>query len=226
MKTILTALALTLPCHAAVSFTLPGSSESAAWTGLKGSNYTSAAGFPSYPTATNPWPNALTPDSVSMLDSEFNKVSGGGYFASSSIYDSGIPGTFRMTSLTAIANLETVVMQADVGALLGGAPVLSYNGGTQQLVADFSGNSAGNFVANNFDGSTTPSTNQAWQWDLSGLGETITEYSVEWSTAAHGTIYEVNLAEGNSFAQVVPEPSLTLLALLSSSLLFRRRRDR
>lgn len=223
MKTILTALALAIPCQAAISFSLPGSSETALWTSFNSSNYTSAAGFPSHPTATNPWPNALTPDSESILDSSFNKISGGGYFASSSLYDAGTPGTFKAISPTALAGLETVIFQADVGSLLTVPPILSYNGGTQLLSPDFSTNMDGEYLTG-FGGPPSPTTNQAWQWDLSGVSESITEYSIEWSTNPHGTIYELNLAEGNSFAQVIPEPSLPILCLISLTFAALRRR--
>lgn len=224
MKTTILLLALTLPCHAAISFSLPGNSGHAVWTGLNSSNHTSAEGFPSYPIATNPWPNAISPDAGATLDGEFDKVSGGGYFATSSLYDSGIPGTFRLSRLTAITDLETVIFQADVGSVLGGAPLLSYNGGTQDLAADYSANFTGDYVSG-FGGPLAPTTNQVWQWDLSGTGEAITEYAITWSTAPHGTVYQLNLSEGDSFAQVVPEPSAALLGVLSLSLLtFHRRR--
>lgn len=224
MKTILATAALALPCHAAISFSLPGNSNHAAWTNLNNTNHTSAAGFPSFFTSTNPWPLALTPDAGATLDSEFAKISGGGYFATSSLYDAGTPGTFKVSSLTAMANLETVVFQADVGSLLGGAPLLSYNEGGQDLPADFIANGTGDYLSG-FGDPLTPTTNQVWQWDLSGAGEPITEYSIEWSTAPHGTVYELHLSEGDSFAQVVPEPSLPVLGLLSLSFaIFLRRR--
>jgi len=216
-------LALAIPCNAAISFTLPGNSESAAWTGLTSANYPFSAGFPSFPTSTNPWPSALTPDSGSVLGGSFNKVSGGGYFASSSIYDAGTPGTFRITDLASIVNLDTVVFQADLGSVLGSAPLLSYNGGTQNLAADFSTTSTGSFVTG-FGGPPSPTTNHAWQWDLSGVPAPVTEFAIQWTTAPHGTIYRLDLAAGDSFSQVIPEPSAALLAALSITLAASRRR--
>lgn len=224
MKNTSLLLALTVPCHAAISFSLPGNSESAAWNGLNNANYTSAAGFPSFPTATNLWPSSLTPDSGSTLGGSFNKVSGGGYFATASLYDAGTPGTFRITDLASVANLQTVVFQADLGSVLEGAPVLSFNGGTQGLAAGFTATSAGNF-SGGFGGSPAPTTNHAWQWDLSGVSGPITEFAIGWTTAPHGTIYRLDLAAGDSFTQVIPEPSTALLGLATLTLAtFRRRR--
>ena len=224
MKHTAVFFALAIPCNAAISFSLPGNSESAAWSGLNSSNYPSSAGYPSYPTATNPWPSALAPDSGATFGGNFNKASGGGYFASTSIYDAGTPGTFRITDMASIGNLETVVFQADLGSVLGAAPVLSYNGGSQNLDADFTATSAGNFFGG-FGGTPEPTTNFAWQWDLSGVPVAITEYSIEWTTNPHGTIYQLDLTAGDSFTRVVPEPSAPLLAALSLTLAaFGRRR--
>lgn len=223
MKHTTILLALAIPCHAAISVSLPGNSESAVWSGLNSSNYTSGAGFPGYTTATNAWPSALTPDSGATLGGNFEKISGGGYFASTSLYDSGTPGTFRITDLSSLANLETVIFQADLGSALGGAPVLSYNGGTQSLAADFVGTSTGNFLGG-FGGPPEPTTNYAWQWNLSGVSGSITEFAIDWTTNPHGTIYQLDLAAGDSFTQVVPEPAVPLLSALSLTLFVLRRR--
>lgn len=224
MKHTAILFALAIPCQAAISFSLPGSSESAAWSGLNSTNYNSSEGFPSHPTATNTWPSALTPDTGATLGGSLNKISGGGYFASASLYDAGTPGTFQITDLASVAGLETVIFQADLGSVLGAVPVLSYNGGSQALAADFTGTSTGNF-AGGFGGPPSPTTNYAWQWDLSGVSGSITEFAIEWTTNPHGTIYQLDIAAGDSFAQVVPEPTTSLLAALSLTLVaFRRRR--
>ncbi|MFD2255160.1 hypothetical protein ACFSSA_00600 [Luteolibacter algae] len=224
MKFHVLLLALSSPLHAAISFTLPGNSESAAWTGLNATNYTSASGYPSYPTATNPWPAAIDPDSGSTANGSFNKVSGGGYFASSSLYDAGTPGTFSISGTTSL-NPETIIFQADLGSAFGSDPVLSFNGGAQSIAASHTGTSTGNF-SGGFGGPPVPSTNYAWQWDLSSAPENISSYTIEWTTAPHGTIYQLDLAVADSFTQVVPEPAAPLLALLSFSLLsFKRRRE-
>lgn len=224
MKPLYFAFALTIPCHAAVNFTLPGASENAAWTNLTSSQYNSAAGFPSYGTANEEWPNALTPDIGSSLDATLNKMAGGGYFTASSLYTGFTPGSFQITNLNSMADLETVIFQAHIGLLLGSAPVLSYNGGSQQIAADFSGATDGGLTIPNFDGTITHSSNQIWQWDLSGVAVPITEYTIDWGTTTHGTVYDLRLTEGDTFVQVVPEPSIPAFSLLSASLLILRRR--
>ncbi|MCX8240174.1 MAG: PEP-CTERM sorting domain-containing protein [Akkermansiaceae bacterium] len=224
MKHTAILFALAIPCQAAISFSLPGNSESAAWSGLNNTNYLSTAGFPSYPTATDSWPSALTPDTGATLGGSLNKISGGGYFASASLYDAGTPGTFQITDLASLAGLETVVFQADLGSSLGAVPLLSYNGGSQALTADFTGISTGIF-SSGFGGPPSPTTNHAWQWDLSGVSGSITGFAIEWTTNPHGTIYQLDLVAGDSFTQVVPEPTTSLLAALSLTLAaFRRRR--
>ena len=223
MKYTTILFALTIPCHAAISISLPGNSETAAWTGLNNTSYPSTAGFPTHSTSTDLWPSAISPDAGATLGGSLNKVSGGGYFASSSLYDAGTPGTFRITDLASVADLETVIFQADLGSPLGADAILSYNEGSQALAADYTATSAGNNQSG-FGGPSEQTTNYAWQWDLSGVSAPITDFTVTWSTNPHGTIYQMNLDTGDTFTQAVPEPTVSLLAALSLALTALRRR--
>jgi hypothetical protein len=207
--------------HAAITFTLPGNPESAAWTGLNNVNYPAASGWNSFGTNTQPFQAALSPDSGSTLGGAFNKLSGGGYFASTSIYNFGVPGAFHITDSSPLAGLETVVFQVDLGSALGAVPVLNYNGGSQTLAPDFQATAPGDFISG-FGGPPAPTTNHAWQWDLSALGAT--SYEIRFTTIEHGTIFRLDLAAGDSFAQVIPEPSSLLLCAVGAIAFTRRRR--
>lgn len=222
MKTTLALLTLAAAhSHAAITFTLPGNSESAAWTSLNNVKYPAASGWNSFGTNTQPFQAALSPDSGSTLSGAFNKLSGGGYFASTSIYNFGVIGTFHMADSAPLAGLETVIFQADLGSALGTVPVLNYNGGNQALAPDFQATSPGNFISG-FGGPPAPTTNYAWQWDLSALGAT--SYEINFGTIAHGTIFRLDLAAGDTFAQVIPEPSSLMFAALGAFAFTRRRR--
>ena len=228
MKTTLALLALAVvQSQAAITFTLPGNSESAAFTSLNNIKYPSSAGWRNFGenllsplNGTTPTLN-VTADVGSTLSGEFNKVSGGGYFSSSSIYNFGTPGTLRIFDSSAIASLETVIFQADLGSLLAGLPTLNYNGGTQALAPGFQTTAPGDFISG-FGGPPAPTTNYAWQWDLSALGAT--SYEINFGTIAHGTIYRLDLAAGDSFTQVIPEPSSLMFAALGAFAFTRRRR--
>lgn len=213
--------------HAAISITLPGNSESAAFTSLNNIKYLSSAGWRNFGgnllsplNGTTPALN-VTADLGSTLSGEFNKVSGGGYFASSSIYNFDTPGTLRIFDSSAIASLATVIFQADLGSALAGAPTLNFNGGTQALVSDFQTTAPGGFTSG-FGGPPAPTTNYAWQWDLRSLGAT--SYEINFGTIAHGTIFRLDLAAGDTFAQVIPEPSSLILSAFGTFFLTRRRR--
>jgi hypothetical protein len=153
------------------------------------------------------------------------KVSGNGYFASQSIYDGGGAGLYSISDTSPLANLETIVFQLDTGTSIGVLPSLNYNGGSQALPANWFAQADGEYSTFNFQtGQSFPTQNRAWQWDLTGLG--VTSYEILWGSVTnnHLTQYEFNLTTGDSFTQVIPEPSAALLASFASIALFRRRR--
>ncbi len=222
MKTTLALLALaTSQSHAAITLTLPGNTESALWTPLNNVKYPSSAGWNSFGMNTQPFQAALSPNPESTLGGTFNKLSGGGYFASSSIYNFGVPGTFHISDLSPLAGLETVVFQADLGTALAAVPILNYNGGSQALAPIFQTTAPGNFLSS-FGGPPAPTTNYAWQWDLSAVE--VTSYEVRFTTIEHGTIFRLDVAASDSFAQVIPEPSSLMLGVVGVLVFTRRRR--
>jgi hypothetical protein len=212
----------------AISIKLPGNSESAGWHEL-GTNYPgntwAADGFPAaFPLAGSPWPGAITPNVAgSDASAVFGKSSGAGYFASSSIYNAGAAGTHFLSDANPLANIQTLVVQFDLGSPLADTPIFTFNGGTAGPAPAFSATADGNHLTG-FGGPPSPTTVHAWQWDLSSISDPITDWSIAFTTAPHGTIYEAYLDAGDLFAQVIPEPSSVLLATLASSALLRRRR--
>jgi hypothetical protein len=226
MKSSILLLALAIPCHAAISFTLPGNSEVAVWTEIKNTKYLSSSGYNTFGTNTslfntNPALAALSPDAGSTLGGTFKKESGGGYFASTSLYNFGVPGTFLIGDTTPIGSLDTVIFQVDINTAMGSVPFLNFNGGSQALAPSYQTSSPGLFIAG-FGGPPAPTVNHAWQWDVSSLG--VTSYEVSFTTIPHSAIFRLDLAAGDSFAQVIPEPSSALLGIVSLTLVSIRRR--
>ena len=165
MKSLFCLIGLAVPALGAISFSLPGISESASWT------LTSALhpGFNTFGTAANPWASAVTSD----------------------------------------AGTASVVLSKISDPLI--SMVLNYNGGSQALPADFSVVIAGSGYPD-----------RAWQWDLSAVSS-ITSYEILYS--GHHAANSLSVTTGDTFVQVIPEPSMSLLgaAALAFTLIPRRR---
>lgn len=222
MKHLILTLTLgSAAAHAAVSYNLPGTMETAGWDQLNRSD-TTFWDDNGYPTAgPGAWPAPVDANvSGSTSSAEFSKLGGGAYFAGSSIYNAGTPDVFTLADSSPQADLSTIIFQADLGSALASVS-LSYNGGSQALAADFTGATMGEYLSG-FGGPPSPTTNHVYQWDLSGMG--VTDYAITFTTVPHGTIFELNLATGETFAQVVPEPSVALLGGAAGLLLLTRRR--
>ena len=223
---VISSIAAISTAHAAITISLPGNSEFAKWGQLRSSNYPGAGGSSSFVNTTGAWAGPIAANTPVTSSAVFSKVSGGGYFASTSVYDAGTSGNFKLADASPITNLKTLVLQLDTGAPVGVAPVLHYNGGSQSLLANFNTTSTGNYLSG-FGGPPSPTTNYAWQWDFSSVAGSITSYEVTWGslTNNHLTQYEIHLSTGDSFVQVVPEPSAALIGSLATLALFRRRRN-
>lgn len=205
MKSFLCLLALAAPAFGAISFSLPGNSESASWT------LTSALhpGFNTFGTAANPWSSAVSPD-AGTAGAELNKIAGSGYIGGSFLYTAGTVGGFSLSDASPIPSLATVVFQGRISDLLDSV-VLNYNGGNQSLPADFS---------TVITGSGYP--DRAWQWNLSGISG-ITSYEILYS--GHHAATSLSVTAGDAFAQVIPEPSSAVFGIAALGLtLIRRRR--
>lgn len=160
------------------------------------------------------------------------KSSGYGYIASSSLHQglggfAVVPGGDFTITGSAMEGLETVVFQIQATdrdeVVFANLPTLTI--GSTTLAADYSSlfatieaYSTGGFGDQDMD-------YYAFQWDLSGLtiseGET---FAIDWTGLANSGIYAMQLNQGDTFVQVVPEPSTGLLVGMGLGLVILRRR--
>lgn len=191
---------------------LVGTTEYEGWESLTAANN---PGYPGFFNFMDPWPSPIAPNIAgSAGNAGFDKVSGGGYPGSASIYNFTAPGTYSIAKSAAIAGLETVVVQLDLGegnSFFTAAPVLNYNGGTQQLAPTFVEQGSGpTAFTNPQTGDPDTTTLFGYQWDLSTIGG-ITNYAVQWTTDAHVTTYNLRLDSSDSYTgnaiTAVPEPA-------------------
>jgi hypothetical protein len=203
------ALLFLTPLHAAVmvDMPLPGSQDTTLWSSLKNTNVglVAAAGA-----------GTVT-------------VQAPGYQAGVGLYSFSTSYSATVTQASSF-DMHTVVFQADLAPNpefpipFSGGPVLSFNGGAQNLVASYfkvlgTENRLTSFGPQTYTGA-------AWQWDLSGLGETINSVSVVHPYSVHTAVAGLRIDTGSSFLQVIPEPSSTLLASLAAGVLACRRKRR
>ncbi|MEM9585958.1 MAG: PEP-CTERM sorting domain-containing protein [Planctomycetota bacterium] len=198
---------------------LSGNTDFDGWDDLSVNNPDiSSPPYPSFPGAA-PWPAPIeslltqntfpnTADDDPTGDAIFNKTSGNGYPASSTIYSSPFgTGTYVVSDSTALPGLETIVFQAEIGSgssgWLTGDPTLTVNGTTavplaNSLLVDVNFDPAGPF------GPLSRNT-FLYQWDVTGLG--VTDFDIDFGLAGtSATIWALQLDQGDTFA-AVPEPT-------------------
>jgi PEP-CTERM motif len=227
---------------------LSGNIDSDVWTnaGLTGAANPGYGGFP----GTSAWPGPIqsSQGGDAGLVKVANGAGGGVYPISSGLYFGGVSsvgntlgGTLAVQDATALAGLANVVFQIQIGEALGydffnhALPVLSYNGGSQNLAAtvwqvtDQTPN--GTFPVPG--GGTAPIYINTYllQWDLSGISG-ITDFSISFSGVQHGQVYALRLDQSDVYgnggtAPAVPEPaSLALLGCGVAALFVKlRKRD-
>lgn len=225
MKTTSLPLALltlsSLSASAALSISLPGNTSNDGWDQLVGSRLT---GYGNHP-GLAPWPDTIAPNvSGSAGDAVFGKASGGGYLGSASFYDGGNSGSLFLSSQNPVAEMATLVFQIDMGSSsFAASPQLLVNGSTLLTPIASTVNPGDHSVT--FGGPPVQTQKHAFQWDLRTIDGPITDYRVQWDTTPRTTIYEMELATGDTFLQVIPEPSIALLAFFATPLLLRRKRN-
>lgn len=184
-------------------------SEYEGWENLNSSNPTINGYGGTYP-GYDAWPNPIASNaSGSTGNAGYNKTSGAGYVGNGSIYSSAA-GSFSLSSTAAsLDDVNTVIFQLDAGlndTWTNYIPTLSYNGGSQALTADYTGLTNGNFTSE-FGGETIYSSNLLYQWDLGGIGDTITEYVINYDVVAHTQTYALQLDSSEAIlsGSVIPE---------------------
>lgn len=238
-----------------ISPNLPGTRDFDAWDTVSLSRFNpqvAAAGpaFPSDPFNTfQPWLATIdssiqelddmgTPDVTDDIgvvldptgDAGFAKLSGAGFPATASVYAGFLPGSngsFSVFDTTPIADIETVVLQINIGEGDGGSLDASslnllLNGGTNAPAPVFSQVIDSGL---GFDPSVGDITIDVWlvQWDLRGLGP-ITSIDAQFSTEASSTtIRGLQLDQGSEFV-LVPAPASAALLSIAGLVTARRRR--
>jgi hypothetical protein len=222
LSRLILTLAAAAHSHAALSFDLPGNRENADWSELTSARHSPPA-YPSFGNYTDDWSMPIAANEGSDGAAALNKLGGGGFPSSTSIYSFFTPGTFAVTQQDPLADLATVIWQIDHSVPFLAEPVLNFNGESQGLPPTFVSRQRGNFSGTGPIGPFT-TTLAAYQWDLSGISGDVDRYEIVWQGGLHQSIFTMRTDEADQFAQVVPEPSLTLLSLGSLAFLLRRRR--
>lgn len=173
------------------------------------------------------WPSAIGSDVAGSGDSTVNRTFGTHYSASASLYSFAGPSGFTMGDNSAIADLATVVFTiADwAGSSPTTDPVLSFNGGTQQLAATaVASNPFGDIL---FGGDSINISVRTFQWDLSAFSG-ITDFSIDWTQGSSAGIVGFQLEQSDVFsvASAIPVPAPGSLALLALGGLTAARRRR
>ncbi|MDB6079842.1 MAG: hypothetical protein JWO82_3589 [Akkermansiaceae bacterium] len=186
---------------------------------------TSSGGVGTLPSYASPWAQPLGSNTAGSGDALFNKTSGSGAFAGAGLYQAGGTGSFSVSDSTALTGLSTVVFQMEVNYLDTGASFsdtavsLVINGITYTpAFSTYFSQSAG-------DAAVLASNKIfAYQWDLTGVAG-VSSFAVNWDgPSSSGQITSLQLTQGTTFTQVVPEPSAAFLGSIAAGLLVLRRR--
>lgn len=220
----------------------------ASWTELRGTTIPGSGSFPGS-TMWAPVPSQAGNDTNSLLSKISNGAGGGPYGASGSIYFGGFSGdanvnggTLAVGSTVPLDGLTTVLFQLQIGEATTydffnhALPTLSYttSSGTVSSVAATYSSLYNQF----YNGTVTMPTGEeplytnsyALQWDLSGVSEDITSFSISFTGVQHAQLYGVSLQQGNEgnsssiLPSAVPEPSALLIGALGLLPLLRRKR--
>ena len=199
-----------------LSISLPGTSVQDNWTGLTAMNYPT---YPTYVTSGNAWSSPIAATSGTG-GSSLDKISGLGFPSNGGgIYVGGPTsgtGTFAIGDSISLAGLETVVFQLEiegVGAswtsVLSGLS-LNYNGGAQALAYQYSQVVSAVNTGEMFGQPSTRFT-LAFQWDLTAIAGPVNSFNVAWTAAEHSIASNIQMNQGDTMLQAVPEPSTWLL---------------
>ncbi|MEM9481133.1 MAG: PEP-CTERM sorting domain-containing protein [Verrucomicrobiota bacterium] len=173
-----------------------------------------------------PWPSPIGSFEAGSGNAEVNRTAGTHYSAGISLYSFAGSSDFTVFDPDPIGGLATVVLTLEdwEGSSATSDPLLSFNGGTQSMVADFTSSSV---VGSGDFGGPFLINARTFQWDVSSLGS-ITSFNIDWTQGSSAGLLALQLEQSDVFsiasAVPIPEPqTAVLLALVSSFLLVRRR---
>jgi hypothetical protein len=226
-----------VPGAALVDPGLSGNTQYDGWIGLTNANY---PGYGNFPGSGN-WPGTIGSNRTAAntfnaseagdatLAKAANGAGGGPFVGSSSVYFGGfltspnnLGGQIAFADATPVANLKTVTFQLQIAEAIGydlynrAFPVLSYNGGSQNLAGVF------NQRIERFDNGTFQSPigpDTLWintyfiQFDLSGVVDPITDFKVSVTGAMHAQVYGARLDQSDVFTAVPTPGALSVLGL-------------
>ncbi len=161
-------------------------------------------------------------------------TSGGSIYSFATDFDFTLNLGFDTGAVTDITNvtfqLRSLGDPTDGGGVL---PTLSYNGGAQNLAADFNTDlflqNALFFVPAEGEFQNVTITEYLLQWDLSAIGDDIESITFNWTQPESIGVRDVRIDVSEAaFVEVVPEPSTyaALLATTALALTLLRRRFR
>lgn len=154
-------------------------------------------------------------------DATLTRVSGAHYPAGSSLYSFSVDSTFSVFDTTAVSGLETVVFS--IKTWLNGdewntaAPSLSFNGGSQSLLADLAGSKLDGTI--DFGGPIDTYV-YTYQWDLTG--QSVSSFSVNWGQLVHTGVIALQLEQSDTFtasSEIAAVPVPAAVWLFGSGLL-------
>lgn len=179
-------------------------------------------------------PTSATPD----INATLNPIAPG-YRASAGFYSfsANFGATFAAQTDFEVKSIviQLVMMQNTDYTLseiinFNGGPILSYeiDGVTKTLAATYQSivNAELNATVGGFTGDFYAF---AWQWDLSGVTDVITDFTISAPIIVHSATIEGRLDVSDTFTQVIPEPShyaVAFGAIIGGIALIRRRKQR
>lgn len=186
---------------------------------------TASGGVGTLPSYTSPWAQPLGSNTLGSGDAVFNKTSGSGAFAGAGLYQAGGAASFTVSDATALAGISTIVFQMEVNYLDTGASFADTNVSLLINGVTYSPTYANYFSQVAGDAAVLASNKiYAYQWDLTGVTG-VGSFALNWDgPSSSGQITSMQLTQGSSFTQVVPEPSAVLLGSMAAGFLVLRRR--
>ena len=222
-----------------VPFSGSGASSFDGWANITLANFSGYGGFP----GNNAWPNPIGSNAEASGDSELARVAGspdggGPFLASGSIYfgsftqvPNALGGTLRVSDMTPLPNLKTLVFQIQIGEADGydfhdpaGYPVLRMNGQTNAVSATYEPVLLGRYQNGTFFSPETEKEEPvyvntwAFQWNLAE-GTTVSSFQIEFSAVTHAQVYALQLDQSSNlqpqqiFSANEPPPQIQLVSV-------------